>query len=52
LETEVKTKLLEAEAMLMAEENKIMLTDLETISDPVRREWFENKQKMIRVLQD
>jgi hypothetical protein len=52
LETDAKTKLLEAEAMLMAEENKIMLTDLETISDPGRWEWFENKQKMIRALQD
>jgi hypothetical protein len=51
LETEAKTKLLEVEAMLMAEENKIMLTDLETISNPVQREWFENRQKMIRARQ-
>jgi hypothetical protein len=48
LETDANTKLLEAEAMLMAEENKIMLTDLETISDPVRQEWLESRQKMIR----
>jgi hypothetical protein len=48
LETEATTKLLEAQAMLMAEETKIMLTDLETISDPARREWLENRQKMIR----
>jgi hypothetical protein len=34
--------------MLMAEETKIMLTDLETISDPARREWLENRQKSIR----
>jgi hypothetical protein len=40
LETEAKTKLLEAQAMLMAEETKIMLTNLETISDPARREWL------------
>jgi hypothetical protein len=31
------------QAMLMAEETKIMLTDLETISDPARREWLENR---------
>jgi hypothetical protein len=48
LETEAKTKFLKAEEMLMAEENKIMVIDLETISDPVRREWFKNRQKMIR----
>jgi hypothetical protein len=48
LETKAKTKFLEAEAMLMAEDNKSMLTDLETISDPVRRKWFESRQKMIR----
>jgi hypothetical protein len=47
LEAEAMTKLLEAEAMLMAEEKNIMLTDLDTISDPVRREWFENRAKMI-----
>jgi hypothetical protein len=31
------------QAMLMAEETKIMLTDLETISDLARREWLENR---------
>jgi hypothetical protein len=46
LESKAKTKLLEAQAMLM-EETKIMLTDLETISDPVRRKWLENRQKAI-----
>jgi hypothetical protein len=46
LETEAKTKLLEAQAMLM-EETKIMLTNLETISDPARRKWLENRQKAI-----
>jgi hypothetical protein len=34
--------------MLMAEETKIMLTDLETISDPAHREWLENRQKAVR----
>jgi hypothetical protein len=38
--------------MLMSEENKTMLTDLETISDPSRREWLENRQKMIRARHD
>jgi hypothetical protein len=52
LETEATTKLIEAQAMLMAEETKIMLTDLETISDPARREWLENRQKSIRERQD
>jgi hypothetical protein len=53
LETEAKIKLLEAQAMLMAEETKIMLTvtDLETISDPARWEWLENRQKTIRACQ-
>jgi hypothetical protein len=44
-----KTKLLKAEVMLMVKENKIMLTDLETISNLVRREWLESRQKMIQV---
>jgi hypothetical protein len=30
----------------MVEENKIMLTDLDNISDPRRREWVEKRQKM------
>jgi hypothetical protein len=47
LEADAKTKLLETEAMLMAEETKIRLTNLDSISDPVRREWFEKRQKMI-----
>jgi hypothetical protein len=48
LETEATTKLLKAQAMLMAKETKIMLTNLETISDPARREWLENRKKSIR----
>jgi hypothetical protein len=47
LEAEAKTKLLKAKAKLMAEENKIVLIELESISDPDRREWFEKMQKMI-----
>jgi hypothetical protein len=35
----------------MAEETKIILTDLETIPDPARWEWLENRQKSIRELQ-
>jgi hypothetical protein len=37
LEANGKTKILEAKAKLMAEENKIILTDLESINDPDRR---------------
>jgi hypothetical protein len=37
---------LEAEPKMMAEENRIMLTNLATISDPVQKAWIE-KQKMI-----
>jgi hypothetical protein len=51
LEIEAKTKLIEAQAMRMDEETKIMLTDLETISDPARWEWLENREKTIRALQ-
>jgi hypothetical protein len=47
LEGEAKTKLLEDKAMLMAEVNKIILTDLDNISEPCIREWFEKRQKMI-----
>jgi hypothetical protein len=50
LEAKSRTQLLEAEAktMLMAEENNIILTNLDSISDPCKWEWFENRQKMIR----
>jgi hypothetical protein len=34
LKANAKTKILAAEAMLMVEETKIMLTDLDSISDP------------------
>jgi hypothetical protein len=40
---------LEVEAKLMAKENKIMLTNLESITDPDRMEWFQMRQKMVRV---
>jgi hypothetical protein len=33
--------------MLMVEENKIMLINLDNISNPRRREWVEKRQKMI-----
>jgi hypothetical protein len=45
LEAEAKTMLLEVEAKLMVKKNKIMLTDLETIIDPGRRNWLEKKVK-------
>jgi hypothetical protein len=45
LKTEAKTKLLEAEAKLMAKENKIMLTYLEIITDTGERDWLEKRLK-------
>jgi hypothetical protein len=48
LEANGKTKLLDAKAKLMAEENKIILMDLESINDPDQRHWSEKRQKMIR----
>jgi hypothetical protein len=47
LEADAKTKLLVEEAKLMAEENKIMLIDLESITDPDQKDLFEKRQKMI-----
>ena len=48
----VKSKVLEAEAKIMAEENRIMLTDLATITDAVQRAWIEKRQKMILARED
>jgi hypothetical protein len=45
-ELELKAK--ECEATLLAEESKIMMTDLSAL-DPARRAWFESKKSMIRV---
>jgi hypothetical protein len=39
---------LEAEANVMDEDNRIMLTGLETISDHKQRVWIEKKQNIIR----
>jgi hypothetical protein len=44
-ELELKAK--EYEATLLAEESKIMMTDLSAL-DPARMAWFESKQAMIR----
>jgi hypothetical protein len=44
-ELELKAK--EYEATLLAEESKIMMTNLSAL-DPARRAWFESKQAMIR----
>jgi hypothetical protein len=49
MEADAKIKLLEVEAKLMAKENKIMLTNLESITDLDRMEWFQMRQKMVRV---
>jgi hypothetical protein len=42
---DAKSKVLEAETKIMAEKNRVMLTDLATISDPVQTVWIEKKQK-------
>jgi hypothetical protein len=52
MDADAKSRVLEAEAKIMAEENQIMLTDLATISDPVQRAWIEKKQKMILARDD
>jgi hypothetical protein len=44
-ELELKAK--EYEASLLAEESKIMMSDLSAL-DPARRAWFESMQAMIR----
>jgi hypothetical protein len=44
-ELELKAK--EYEAILLAEESKIMIADLSALN-PARRAWFESKQAMIR----
>jgi hypothetical protein len=43
---ELELKANEYEATLLAEESKIMMTDLSAL-DPARRAWFESKQAMI-----
>jgi hypothetical protein len=35
MDVHAKSKILEAEAKIMAEENRVMLTDLASISNPV-----------------
>jgi hypothetical protein len=52
MDADAKTMVLEAEAKIMFEENRIMLTDLATITDPVQRGWIEKKQKMILARDD
>jgi hypothetical protein len=48
MDVDVKSRLLEAEANVMDEDNRIMLTGLETISDHKQRVWIEKKQNIIR----
>jgi hypothetical protein len=43
MDADAKSKMLEAEAKIMAEENWIMLIDLDTISDAEQRAWIEKK---------
>jgi hypothetical protein len=43
---------LEAEVKIMAEKNSIMLTDLDTVTDPIQRTWIEKRLKMIFARED
>jgi hypothetical protein len=43
MDPEAKSNVFEDEAKIMAEENRIVLTDLGTISDPVQRASIEKK---------
>jgi hypothetical protein len=43
MDDDAKYRLLEAKAKVMAEENWIMLIDLDTISDAEQRAWIEKK---------
>jgi hypothetical protein len=52
MDAKAKSRLLEVESKIMAEDNRIMLTDLATISDHVQRTWIEKKQKMILARDD
>ncbi|XP_047064586.1 WAS/WASL-interacting protein family member 3-like [Lolium rigidum] len=47
MDDDVKYRLLEAEAKVMAEENRIMLIDLDTISDAEQRAWIEKKSGIL-----
>ena len=40
-ESNAKSRLMDAEAKLMIEENQIMMTDSMSISDPDQRAWLE-----------
>jgi hypothetical protein len=52
MDADAKSKVLDAEAKIMVEENRIMLTDLATITDPVQRAWIKKRQKMILARED
>jgi hypothetical protein len=48
IDADAKSRLLEAEAKVMTEEKRIMLADLDIISDPEERAWIKKRQKVIR----
>ena len=47
-ETNAKSRLMEASAKVMSEENIIMFTDLDSVADPTRRAWIAKRQAEIR----
>ena len=44
--------MMEASAKVMAKENTIMFTDLDTVADPIRRAWIAKRQAEIRARMD
>ena len=46
------SRMMEASAKVMAEENTIMFTDLDTVADPIRRAWIAKRQAEIRARTD
>ena len=51
-ETNAKSRMMEASAKVMAEENTIMFTDLDKVADPIRRAWIAKRQAEIRARMD
>jgi hypothetical protein len=47
VDADSKSKVLEAEAKIIAEKNRIMLTNLATITNVVQRACIEKRQKII-----
>ena len=51
-ETNAKSRMMEASAKVMAQENTIMFTDLDKVADPIQRAWIAKRQAEIRARLD